>query len=51
LFLALQRLSSAAAMVESGPVRAAYWLRTLSSWPEDLVTIAAMVVTKAAILS
>ena len=29
LFLALQRLSSAAAMVlESGPVRAAYWLRS-----------------------
>jgi hypothetical protein len=52
LFLALQRLSSAAAMVlESGPVRAAYWLRTLSPWPEGLVTIAAMAVTKAAILS
>ena len=43
LFLALQRLGSAAAMVlESGPVRAAYWLRTLSPWPEGLVTIAAM---------
>ena len=52
LFLALQRLSSAAATVlESGPVRAAYWLRTLSPWPEGLVTIAAMAVTKAAILS
>jgi hypothetical protein len=52
LFLALQWLSSAAAMVlESGSVRAAYWLRTLSPWPEGLVTIAAMAVTKAAILS
>ena len=52
LFLALQWLWSAAAMVlESGPVRAAYWLRTLSPWPEGLVTIAAMAVTKAAILS
>jgi hypothetical protein len=52
LFLALQWLSSAAAMaLESGPVRAAYWLRTLSPSPEGLVTIAAMVVTKAAILS
>jgi hypothetical protein len=52
LFLALQWLSSAAAMVlESGPMRAAYWLRTLSPWPEGLVTIAAMAVTKAAILS
>lgn len=52
LFLALQRLSSAAAMaLESGSVRAAYWLRTLSPWPEGLVTIAAMAVTKAAILN
>jgi hypothetical protein len=52
LFLALQWLSSAAAMVlESGPVRAAFWLRTLSPWPEGLVTIAAMAVTKGAILS
>ena len=52
LFLALQWLSGAAAMVlESGLVRAAYWLRTLSPWPEGLVTIAAMAVTKAAILS
>ena len=52
LFLALQWLSSAAAMaLESGPVRGAYWLRTLSPWPEGLVTIAAMAVTKAAILS
>jgi len=52
LFLALQWLSSAAAMaLESGPVRAAYWLCTLSPWPEGLVTIAAMAVTKAAILS
>ena len=37
--------------LESGPVRASYWLRTLSPWPEGLVTIAAMAVTKAAILS
>ena len=52
LFLALQWLSSAAAMVlESGPVRAAYWLRMLSPWPEGLVTIAAMAVTKAATLN
>jgi hypothetical protein len=52
LFLALQWLSSAAAMaLESGPVRASYWLRTLSPWPEGLVTIAGMAVTKAAILS
>ena len=52
LFLALQRLGSAAAMVlDPGPVRAAYWLRTLSPWPEGLVTIAAMAVTKAAIVS
>jgi hypothetical protein len=51
LFLTLQWLSSAAAMVlESGPVGAAYWLRTLSPWPEALVAIASMVVTKAAIL-
>src|SRR5262249_48722835 len=52
LFLSLQWLSSAAAMVlESGPVRASCWLRTLSPWPEGLVTIAAMAVAKAAILS
>ena len=52
LFSALQWLSSAAAMVlASGSVRAAYWLRTLSPWPEGLVTIAAMAVTKAAVLS
>jgi hypothetical protein len=38
-------------VLESGPVGAAYWLRTLSPWPEALVTIAAMAVTKAAILS
>jgi hypothetical protein len=51
LFLAAQWLSSAAATVlESGPVGAAYWLNTLSPWPEALVTIAAMVVTKTAIL-
>ena len=52
LFSALQWLSSAAAMVRaSGPVRGAYWLRMLSPWPEGLVTIAAMAVTKAAVLS
>jgi hypothetical protein len=52
LFLALQWLSSAAATVlESGQVRAAYWLRTLSPWPEGLVTIAAMAVTKGGILA
>ena len=52
LFLALQRLSSAAAIaLESGPVRAAYWLRTLSPWPEGLITIATMAVTKASMLS
>ena len=51
LFLTLQWLSSAAAAVlELGPVAVAYWLRTLSPWPEGLVTIASMVVTKAAIL-
>src|SRR5262249_45051860 len=37
--------------LELGPVRAAYWLRTLSPWPEGLITIATMAVTKAAILS
>ena len=37
--------------LESGSVSAAYWLRMLSPWPEGLVTIAAMAVTKAAILS
>ena len=52
LFLALQWLSSATATaLESGPVRASYWLRTLSPWPEGLITIAVMAVTKAAILS
>lgn len=51
LFLTLQWLSSAASIaLESGLVRAAYWLRTLSPFPEGLVTIVAMVVTKAAIL-
>jgi len=51
LFSALQWLSGAAAMVlESGVVRAAYWLRTLSPWPEALITIAAMALTKAALL-
>jgi hypothetical protein len=38
-------------VLESGLVRVAYWLRTLSPWPEGLVTIAAMAVTKATILS
>jgi len=52
LFLALQWLSSAAAMaLEAGSVQTAYWLRTLSPWPEALVTIAVMAVTKARILS
>jgi hypothetical protein len=52
LFLVLQWLSGAAATAfELGSVRAAYWLRTLSPWPEIVVTIAAMAVMKAEILS
>jgi hypothetical protein len=51
LFSALQWVGGAAATaLESGAVRAAYWLRTLSPWPEGLITIAAMAATKAAIL-
>jgi hypothetical protein len=51
VFLALQWLTGAAAdALESGAVGAAYGLRTLSPWPEALVAIASMVVTKAAVL-
>ncbi len=51
VFLALQWLSGESAdALEPVSVGAAYWLRTLSPWPEALVAIVSMAVTKAAIL-
>jgi hypothetical protein len=51
VFWVMQWLSSALAdALEWGAVGAAYWLRTLSPWPEALVATASMVAAKAAVL-